>query len=231
MNNFTVKPEFIIKIDKKDFITYHGLLDVGHQIGIKEINVDLVQIPTKDNEYIAICKAYVIAKNDDKFSDIGDANPNNCNRMIAKHIIRMSSTRAIARALRSMTNVGMACYEELDLTSDNKESDVSAEQGSSPIINKENNNNYKKQYKTTVKENTKKGNVSGLSAETRFNNALVIFNDRYSLNKKQLFKLLHKNLSDDIIEDDVYKIGQLWQDLEAKNITIEELLAGINDEK
>ena len=47
------------------------------------------------------------------FTDIGDANPNNCSSKVAKHLLRMASTRAIARALRSFTNIGMTCLEEL----------------------------------------------------------------------------------------------------------------------
>jgi hypothetical protein len=47
------------------------------------------------------------------FIDVGDANPQNCNAKVAKHIIRMSSTRAKARCLRDLTNIGMTCLEEL----------------------------------------------------------------------------------------------------------------------
>lgn len=224
MNNFTVKQEFIIQIDRKDFITFHGLLDVGHQIGIKEINVELIQSPKLDNDYTAICKAFVIAKNDDKFSDIGDANSNNCNKLISRHIIRMASTRAIARALRSMTNVGLCCYEELDMIiEDNKDIKKRPvkQKPIKDIINNNTENNSK---------DIKKGAVTGLSPDIRFENALSIFHDRYNLTKKQIFDYLEKK-SDEIVEADVYKIGQLWQDLECKKITIVEILKRINDEK
>jgi hypothetical protein len=104
---------FIIKIENKDFVQYAGLLDLGHQKGISQIEVDPIQLPTQDNGNFAICKATVISKTGDSFTDIGDANPQNCNSKVSRHLLRMASTRAIARALRSFTNIGMTCLEEL----------------------------------------------------------------------------------------------------------------------
>jgi hypothetical protein len=104
---------FIITLEGKDFVTYPGLLDLGHQKGILKIEVEPLQIPTKDNEHFAVCKALVVSTNGETFTDIGDANPTNVNSRIAKHLLRMASTRAIARALRSFTNIGMTCLEEL----------------------------------------------------------------------------------------------------------------------
>jgi hypothetical protein len=104
---------FITEIEGKEFVKYPGLLDLGHQKGISSIEVEIVQLPTKDNGNFAVCKANVIAKNGDCFTDIGDANPLNCTAKVAKHLLRMASTRAIGRALRSYTNIGMTCLEEL----------------------------------------------------------------------------------------------------------------------
>lgn len=104
---------FIMKIEGKEFVMYPGLLDLGHQKGILRIEVDPLQYPTKENGNFAICKSTVVSKTGETFIDVGDANPTNCNSRVAKHLLRMASTRSIARALRSFTNIGMTCLEEL----------------------------------------------------------------------------------------------------------------------
>jgi len=104
---------FITEIEGNEFVKYPGLLDLGHQKGIMKIEVDPIQIPSKENDNFAICKALVVSKTGEEFSDIGDANPSNCSSRVVKHLLRMASTRSIARALRSFTNIGMTCLEEL----------------------------------------------------------------------------------------------------------------------
>ena len=104
---------FITKVEGKEFVKYPGLLDLAHQKQILSIEVDPLQFPTKDNGNVAICKATVVSKMGETFSDLGDANPLNCSAKVAKHLLRMASTRAIARALRSFTNIGMTCLEEI----------------------------------------------------------------------------------------------------------------------
>ena len=104
---------FVCKIEGKEFVKYPGLLDLGHQKGLSKILVDPLQLPTKENGNFAICKAEVVSQTGQIFTDIGDANPNNCGSKVAKHLLRMASTRSIARALRSFTNIGMTCLEEL----------------------------------------------------------------------------------------------------------------------
>ena len=104
---------WITKIEGKEFVKYPGLLDLAHQHGLSSIEVDIVQMPTKENGNFAVCRATVMSKIGETFTDIGDANPNNCSSKVAKHLLRMASTRSIARALRSYTNVGMTALEEL----------------------------------------------------------------------------------------------------------------------
>ena len=89
---------FIQVIDDKDFVKYPGLLDVAHQKNLCMVDVDILQFPSDENKQTAICKAVVQSMDGKKFTDIGDANPMNCNAKVAKHLIRMASTRAKARA-------------------------------------------------------------------------------------------------------------------------------------
>ena len=104
---------WITKIEGREFVKYPGLLDLAHQKGISSIEVEIVQMPTKENGNFAVCRATVMSKVGETYSDIGDANPANCSSKVAKHLLRMASTRSIARALRSYTNVGMTALEEL----------------------------------------------------------------------------------------------------------------------
>jgi len=107
---------WITTIEGREFVKYPGLLDLGHQKGLSQIEVDIVQLPCAENGHFAVCKASVVSKTGESFVDIGDANPGNCSSKVSKHILRMASTRAIARALRSFTNIGMTCLEEVDFS-------------------------------------------------------------------------------------------------------------------
>ena len=104
---------FIIEIDGHEFVKYAGLLDLAHQRGISQIDVEPLQLPTKDNGNFAICKATVVSKTGESFTDIGDANPQNCNSKVGKHLLRLSATRSIARCLRTFTNIGLTALEEI----------------------------------------------------------------------------------------------------------------------
>lgn len=108
-----INENFIINLKGKSFVTYEGLLDLAHQKKLHAMDVELIQVPNKDNNMTAICKATAYTDSG-KYTDFGDASPNSVNTKIVPHLIRMASTRAKARALRDLTNVGMTAIEEIN---------------------------------------------------------------------------------------------------------------------
>lgn len=104
---------FVTYIRKKSFVLYAGLLHLAHDTGLKSIVVKALQFPNKDNGNEAICKATTLSRDGRVFVDYGDANPKNTSSMVSTHLLRVAATRAKARTLRDLTNVGMTCFEEL----------------------------------------------------------------------------------------------------------------------
>jgi hypothetical protein len=107
-----VREEYMIERQGKKFVLYAGLLEEAHSRGLRSIETELLQIPDHENGEAAIVRA-VVRTEDGKFTGIGDASPENVNRTIAPHVIRMAETRAKARALRDAINVGVTAFEEL----------------------------------------------------------------------------------------------------------------------
>ncbi|MGI6702451.1 MAG: hypothetical protein ACOX42_00160 [Clostridia bacterium] len=109
-----IDERFIIQLQGRNYVTYEGLLDEAHRQGLESIKVDVVQLPSDENRMTAVCRA--IAKAGERtFTDFGDASPSSVGHNLVPHILRMASTRAKARALRDMTNIGITAVEELDL--------------------------------------------------------------------------------------------------------------------
>lgn len=119
-----IPEEFLITRQGKQFVLYAGLLNEAHNQGVRSIDTELKQVPSPDNGNVAISTAKVTMVVDDEhstvreslpktFTGIGDASPENVGKNIVLHIIRMSETRAKARALRDAINVGMTALEEL----------------------------------------------------------------------------------------------------------------------
>lgn len=108
----TIKREFLIERQGKPFILYAGLLDLGHNQGLRRISTRLLQIPSEDNAQTAICSAEVETDRG-TFSGIGDASPSNVARAMLTSTIRLAETRAKARALRDAVNIGVVAAEEM----------------------------------------------------------------------------------------------------------------------
>lgn len=116
------KKKFSVNIKGKDAIKLEGLTAFAHEKGIWKFETDIIQFPSDQNGWTAICKTtvggYDWDPTEDKlvrveYSDIGDANTTNCGAMVKASYIRMASTRSQARALRKYTNIDMVCSSEL----------------------------------------------------------------------------------------------------------------------
>jgi len=116
-----LRREHIVLRDGKPFVLYAGLLDLAHRVGLVGIQTELIQSPVGPH-YTAIvhARASKLVPADgstpdriETFDGLGDANEANTNRGISVHQIRLAETRAKARALRDLTNVGVTALEEL----------------------------------------------------------------------------------------------------------------------
>ena len=116
------KQKFSVNIKGKDAIKLEGLTAFAHVKGMKSMITDIIQFPNDQNGWTAICRTTVVGYDyspeldkvvEVTYSDIGDANVNNCGKMVAASYIRMASTRSQARTLRKYTNIDMVCTSEL----------------------------------------------------------------------------------------------------------------------
>lgn len=107
------KKKYIMSIKGKEHITYRGLLHLAHDCGIKSIKEEITQYPCQENNFTTFARGVIIDNDGNEFVGIGDANPQNCNNMIAVHAPRMAGTRAKGRALRDMLGLDMVMFEEL----------------------------------------------------------------------------------------------------------------------
>lgn len=104
------KAGHIVTLQKKDFILYSGLLLLAHSRGLLGIETEPVEIDWQNGRFVF--KATVQMK-DGVFTGYGDCTQHNTGKMIYPHAIRMSETRAKARALRDAVGLGLTSYEEL----------------------------------------------------------------------------------------------------------------------
>lgn len=76
----------------------------------------------------------------------------------------------------------------------------------------------------TKTQNREKGSVTGLPPKQRFLNSLDIFKASYNIEAEHLLKYVCKKTTDEIKEEDVVKISQLWLELEANQIKPEKII-------
>jgi hypothetical protein len=103
--------EHVIDQHGRRYVLFSGLLSLAHEEGLTRVTTTLVQIPNESNGNVAICHA-TVETTKGSFDGIGDASPGNVGRAIVPHIIRMSETRAVARAFRVAVNVAEALADD-----------------------------------------------------------------------------------------------------------------------
>lgn len=107
-----VDPKFIVRLRNNDYITWPGILDISTKAGLRCLETKIIQPPTKENGYLAICEALATFEDGRTFSDIGDASPQSTSANLVPAIIRLASTRAKGRVLRDACNIGAEMAED-----------------------------------------------------------------------------------------------------------------------
>ncbi len=113
-SNSSVSDDHIVMLQGKKFITHAGLLDKAHKIGLKGISTEMVS--SDGGFFVFKATVYIDNKggNAKLFSAYGDAGPDSVGRNILPHALRMAETRAVNRALRFATNIGMTSTDEMN---------------------------------------------------------------------------------------------------------------------
>jgi hypothetical protein len=123
-----IKEEYYVNLKGKRYPLYAGVLDAATNAGLKRLETELIQIPSAENDHMAIVRATVEMEDGRIFTDYGDCSPRNTSPMIATAAIRMASTRAKGRALRDAINLGETLQEELpDMNGSDRSNDDRSE--------------------------------------------------------------------------------------------------------
>lgn len=108
-----IKSEHIIDLRGKKFVLLAGLLELAHEMGLKGIETTILPL-SQPAEQVWIVQAIARFARDGEdalFWGHGEATPGNSQMRGA--LLRHAETRAIARALRFGTGIGMTAAEEL----------------------------------------------------------------------------------------------------------------------
>ena len=105
-----IPAQFLYERGGTTAILWGGLLHMGHAAGLQSLSVEVVTV----TQELAVMRATARFANGQVWSDIGDATPANVGPRIAPHFIRMASTRAMARCLRTALDIPYVCAAELE---------------------------------------------------------------------------------------------------------------------
>ncbi|WP_156181110.1 hypothetical protein [Desulfovibrio sp. TomC] len=109
-----IRQSGVIQIRGKDVTAYESKLDYAHQIGIRSLEVDVLQYQSEQNGQVCLCKARLETDDGKVFSDIADASPHNVPRGCTDSFPRIASTRAKSRVISDAFNVKSVVSDDAD---------------------------------------------------------------------------------------------------------------------
>lgn len=103
-----VPAQYIAIIQGKPFVRFAGLLQMAHEQGLTELSA----VWTFNSETLSLAEAVAVFPFG-RFTESGDASPDNVTKKVAPHFRRVALTRAKSRVLRDALNIDMVAVEEL----------------------------------------------------------------------------------------------------------------------
>ena len=98
-------------IDGQPFVKYAGLLTMAHAQGLQQLEARFTEV----SETRAVAQATATFTDGRRFTESGEATPENVGSKVRPHFARLALTRAKARCLRDALNIGLCAVEEVDL--------------------------------------------------------------------------------------------------------------------
>ena len=96
-------------IDGKPFVKYAGLLTLAHAQGLQQLEAWFTGV----SDTLAVAHATATFRDGRRFSESGEATPENVGSQVRPHFARLALTRAKARCLRDALNIALCAVEEL----------------------------------------------------------------------------------------------------------------------
>jgi hypothetical protein len=93
------------------YVVFQGLLAAAHRAGVREIAVEVVQVPGPENGRTAVCTATVVTPTG-RFCGLGDASPHNSRDPDAGALLHLAQVRAKARTLCDALNLALVPIED-----------------------------------------------------------------------------------------------------------------------
>jgi len=101
--------QYLQLIDGKPFVKYAGLLTMAHAQGLQQLEAWFTGV----SDTLAVAQATATFRDGCRFTESGEATPENVGSQVRPHFARLALTRAKARCLRDALNIALCAVEEL----------------------------------------------------------------------------------------------------------------------